>query len=266
MVRSLAAYGVLAVGLASQAWLSRQMEAMPAVNLSPWDVASIPLVVLDAGHGGHDGGAVAGGTIEKNLALELTLRLRDELLREGLRVKMTRDTDIFVPLEERAAMANEAGAAAFVSLHLNTSSSGEVSGVETYFTERKSLSVQRALQAKWSLTTGSLKDKRGRWLAECLQQHVCRVTKTADRGIKERNYAVVSQTSVPAALVECGFLTHPTEAAKLKQEAYQKQLTAGLVAGILQYLKAHHHHPQRGIQLLTGPATAPQEEREVATP
>ena len=266
MVRALAAYGVLAVGLASQAWLSRELEALPAVNLGPWDMSSSPLVVLDAGHGGHDGGAVAGGTIEKNLALELALRLRDELVREGIRVQMTRDTDVFVPLEERAAMANEAEATAFVSLHLNTSASGEVSGVETYFTERKSLAVQRALQAKWSLTTGSLKDERGRWLAECLQQHVCQVTKAADRGIKERNYAVVSQTAVPAALVECGFLTHPGEAARLKQEAYQKQLTAGLVAGILQFLKAHHHQPQRGIHLLAGPATSPQEEKEVSTP
>jgi len=234
------------------------------VRLAPWDVNGTPLVVLDAGHGGHDGGAVAGGTLEKKLTLELTLKLRDELIAHGLRVKMTRDRDVFLPLEERAAIADRCGADAFVSLHLNTSANAEVSGIETYFTEKKSLAAQRALQAKLSLSGGSVKDERGRWLAESLQRHACLATKAGDRGIKERSYAVISQTQVPAALIECGFLTHEKEAARLKKTDYQKQLIQGITTGITQFLKARQTRPEHGIHLLAGPPTSPQEETESA--
>lgn len=258
--RSLVCYAMLAGGIGSLAWFSQKVEAVPLVILSPWDMDSSPLVVLDAGHGGHDGGAVAGGVVEKNLALKLTLQIRENLIHHGVRVKMTRDEDVFIPLEERANMANAAEADAFVSVHLNTSGKEEVSGVETYFTGRKSLSVQRTLQARWSLASGtSVQDDRGRWLAESLQKEVCRYIQAIDRGVKERSYAVVSQTAVPAALIECGFLTHKGEANKLKDEAYQKQLTEGITAGILLFIKARTSHPERGVRLMTGPPSAPEE-------
>ncbi|WP_166647457.1 N-acetylmuramoyl-L-alanine amidase [Prosthecobacter fusiformis] len=265
-LRSLASYTALATSLASLAWLSNQLEAVPAVRLEPWDLDAAPLVVLDAGHGGHDGGAVAGGTIEKNLALTLTLRLRDQLLSQGMRVKMTRDKDVFLPLEERASIASQAEAAAFVSLHLNTSASPDVSGIETYYTKRKTLSAQRAMQAKWSLATGSVQDERGQWLAKSLQKHVCQATQAVDRGIKERSYAVVSQSLVPAVLIECGFLTNAPEMEKLKKRTYQEQLTRGIAAGITQFVKAHQGRPHYGIQAEAGPPTAPVEEAESASP
>ena len=225
------------------------METLPSVNLGPWDLEKIPLVVVDAGHGGHDGGAVAGGTLEKKLALALALRLRDELIALGLRVKMTRDSDVFLPLEERAALADEWQADAFISVHLNTSASPEVHGIETYYNERKSLAAQRALQAKWSLPNGPVQDLRGRKLAESLQRHACRVTEAVDRGIKQRNYAVVSQTQVPAALIECGFLTHEAEAASLKNPDYQKKLTLAIAQGMAEFLKIQGGHPQHGVLL-----------------
>lgn len=251
-LRGAASYAALLGVLISLGWLSRTLEAVPEVKLSPWDLHGIPLVVVDAGHGGHDGGAVAGGTIEKELALTLSLQLRDLLVAQGLRVKMTRHTDVFLPLEERAAIANETGAAVFISLHLNTSAAREVSGVETYYTEQKALSVQRALQSRLGLGNGAVQDRRGHWLAESLQRHACLMTHAENRGIKQRNYAVVSRTQVPAALVECGFLTNPEEAARLKKTEYQQKLVAGIATGIAEFLKAHHGLPDRGIQAVAG--------------
>lgn len=255
-------YLSLAAGFMCLGWLSERLEAVPSVHLGPWDLIEAPLVIVDAGHGGHDGGAVAGGAVEKDLALTLAQQLRDCLIAEGLRVKMTRDGDTFLPLEERAAVANEAQANAFVSIHLNTSSAPEVSGIETYYTERKSLSAQRALQARWQLTASSVKDQRGRWLAETLQRHVCQTTQAENRGVKERNYAVVTHTQIPAVLVECGFLTHPGEAARLKSSDYQKQLVQGLTQGIREFVQARKDHPNRGVVELEASALASADEAE----
>lgn len=244
----LASYLSLAAGAFALVWLGLRQDAEATVHIPAWEPEQRPLVILDAGHGGHDGGAVAGEILEKNLALTLTLQLRDELLHQGLRVKMTRETDVFLPLEERAALADASGAAAFVSIHLNTSSSPEVRGIETYYNEQKALSAQRALQARWALPAGAVQDRRGRWLADCLQRHVCLTTGAESRGIKQKNYAVVSQTHIPAALVECGFLTHPAEKRSLTETTYQQKLVRGLAAGLSSFLKGHLPSPSHGVQ------------------
>src|SRR6476661_6314604 len=85
-------------------WLANRLESMPERRLDPWNGASedMPLVIVDAGHGGHDGGAVANNLVEKNLALELGMRLRQHLQDQGMRVKMTRETDVFIPLDKRS--------------------------------------------------------------------------------------------------------------------------------------------------------------------
>ncbi len=239
LLRSLASWVLLVGAVVCLSWLSRRLESLPDVALPLWDGRLPPLVVLDAGHGGHDGGAVAGGVIEKHLALDFTLQLRARLLADGIRVRLTRDSDVFLPLEERAAKADELGADALVSLHLNTSPSPEVSGVETYFSERKPLSAQRQLQARLDLTAAELApDPRGRRLAESLQRQVCAATQAADRGARDRNYVVVSQSLCPAALVECGFLTHADEAARLQTLAYQQKLIDGLARGVREFLQA----------------------------
>ena len=114
--------------------------------------------------------------------------------------------------------------------------------------------------------TAAIKDQRGRWLAESLQQHVCKITHAADRGIKQRNYVVVSQTQVPSALIECGFLTHETEALKLKKEDYQKLLISGISDGVIQFLKVQQSQPKRGISSLNIAADVPADETEVTAP
>lgn len=261
-LRGVASYAALAGSFLALGWLSDRLQAVPSIQLAPWDFDQAPLIVVDAGHGGHDGGAVVGAVLEKNLALTLAKQLREQLVALGIRVKMTRDGDHFLPLEERAALANELQADAFVSLHLNTSDKPEVSGIETYYTEHKSLSAQRALQQRWQLTTSAVKDKRGRWLADILQNQACTSTQAVDRGIKERNYAVVSRTQVPAVLVECGFLTHAEESARLRQADYQKQLIQGLATGIRQFVQARKGAPGKGLEALPSPALAATEENE----
>ncbi len=263
MARALMSYVALAGGLASLAWMADRLEATPAARLDPWPMEAAPLVVVDAGHGGHDGGAVAGGTIEKNLALDLALRLLDQLKAHGLRVKMTRDTDVFIPLEDRSAQADPSEADAFVSLHLNTSPAPEVSGIETYCRDHKPLSVSRAQSGQEPPGTAPQEEKYGRLLAESVQRHACLATQAANRGIKQRNYAVVAQSRVPAALIECGFLTHPAEAARLKTADYQTRLTAGIAAGIAQFVKAQRVRLGPGRPLIS---TVPLTRDEVESP
>ena len=125
-LRSLASFGVLAVALGVLGWQTLRLEAIPAVQIQPWEQDSAPLVVVDAGHGGHDGGAVANGSIEKSLSLTLGRKVRGYLEKAGVRVRMTREKDRFLELEERCQIAAETNADAFVSVHLNTSAASEV--------------------------------------------------------------------------------------------------------------------------------------------
>ncbi|MDZ4288637.1 MAG: N-acetylmuramoyl-L-alanine amidase [Prosthecobacter sp.] len=243
---ALASLLALAGSFVALAWLAVRLERTPEVWLNPWagSAGGTPLVVVDAGHGGHDGGAVANGLVEKDVALDLAKALRHQLELRGIRLKMLRQKDVFLPLEERSSGTNEAEAAAFVSLHLNTSvAAPEVAGIETYFTRRKSLAARRpAADAHF------LQDDRGEWLARSIQQNACRMGKAENRGVKEKSYAVVTHTVCPAVLVECGFLTNAAEAARLKQQDYRDHLTAGIAQGVAEFLKTQAVNSQRGIQ------------------
>jgi N-acetylmuramoyl-L-alanine amidase len=230
ITRSAASYAAFAVAVTALGWLALRLEAVPTVQIRPWEMESAPLIVVDAGHGGHDGGAVAGGLIEKNLSLILARQVRDHLQDLGLRVKMTRDSDVFIELEERSQIAADAKAAIFVSLHLNTSDTPSVNGIETYYAEQKSLAARRAGKGARSRDASEM-------LARSLQQQACLGSKAEDRGIKAKNYAVVTHTSCPAVLVECGFLTHAEESAKLKRADYQASLTLGIATGVTDFLK-----------------------------
>ncbi len=217
-----------------------------------------PLVMVDAGHGGGDGGAVYHGIIEKNLALVLAQKLRTELQNQGIDVRMTRSKDEFISLEGRAAMAEKARADAFVSLHLNSAGDeAGVHGLETFYSSSKSLSAARLLQAAFKLPTiTGLRDRRGERLASLVQRHACQASGAASRGIKERAYTVVHGASCPSVLVECGFISNPKEAARLKTADYQNKLAAGIARAIVTFLQAQELDPARGIEL---PKPAPTE-------
>ena len=213
------------------------MAALP--SQSCWN-ETVPLVVVDAGHGGHDGGAVANGVIEKNLSLDIANRVKKELQASGLRVVMTRTDDSFLSLDERAALAGTHQAAAFVSVHLNTDGAGSgAEGIETYFAESQTLSSRQLVPAGSNQrhNEGSSAE-----FASAVQHLVCGATKAENRGTKARDYAVVARAVCPAVLVECGFITSASESVRLKQAGYRDKIANGIARGVALFLQRQSFH------------------------
>ena len=167
-------------------------------------------VVIDAGHGGHDRGGIPGQRVaEKVMTLDVAQRLRNVLQASGYRVVMTRDSDVFVPLGTRVAIANSYRNAIFVCVHFNATNRMGASGIETYFYSRDSLP-----------------------LASAIHHFVVGGAPSGNRGVRRRGYYVLRKTSIPAVLVECGFLTNPTEAAYAQSDSYRQKLAEEIAAGI----------------------------------
>ncbi len=167
-------------------------------------------VVVDAGHGGHDRGGIPGQRVaEKDMTLDVAQRLRNVLAASGYRVVMTRDSDVFVPLPTRVAIANSYRNAIFVCIHFNATQRRGASGIETYFYSRDSLP-----------------------LASAVHYYVTGGAPSANRGVRRRGYYVLRKTGIPAVLVECGFLTNPTEAAYAQSVSYRQKLAEEIAAGV----------------------------------
>ena len=167
-------------------------------------------VVIDAGHGGHDRGGIPGQRVaEKVMTLDVAQRLRNVLQASGYRVVMTRDSDVFVPLGMRVAIANSYRNAIFVCVHFNATNRSGASGIETYFYSRDSLP-----------------------LASAIHHFVVAGAPSSSRGVRRRGYYVLRKTNVPAVLVECGFLTNPTEAAYAQNASYRQKLAEEIAAGV----------------------------------
>ena len=175
-------------------------------------------VVLDAGHGGADPGAIQGDAVEKEITLDIAKMTKELLEESGYKVAMTREEDNRVALGDRAAFANKRNAKVFVSIHCNASENHKGSGIETFYTEQKGL--------------------EDRVLAEMIQSAVVKQTDALDRGIKAANYTVIVRSKMPAALIEVGFLTDEVEMEMLLDKEYQEKLAKGIVEGIIRYLKS----------------------------
>jgi N-acetylmuramoyl-L-alanine amidase len=167
-------------------------------------------VVIDAGHGGFDRGGIPGQRIpEKEMTLDVAQRLKGILTANGYRVVMTRDSDVFVPLATRVAIANSYRDAIFVCIHFNSAKRAGADGIETYFYGRGSLP-----------------------LASAVHYFVAGGAPSANRGVRRRGYYVLRKARVPAVLVECGFLTNPTEGAHALSTSYRQKLAEEIAAGI----------------------------------
>jgi N-acetylmuramoyl-L-alanine amidase len=174
------------------------------------DSSGLPTVVIDAGHGGHDRGGIPGQRIaEKDMNLDVAQRLRNVLTANGYHVVMTRDSDVFVPLPTRVAIANSQRNAVFVCVHFNSTQRSGAAGVETYFYSRDSLA-----------------------LASAVHYYVAGGAPSSNRGVRRRGYYVLRKTNVPAVLVECGFLTNPTEASYAQTASYRQKLAEEIGAGV----------------------------------
>jgi N-acetylmuramoyl-L-alanine amidase len=171
---------------------------------------SSPTVVIDAGHGGFDRGGIPGQRIpEKEMTLDVAQRLKGVLTANGYGVVMTRDSDVFVPLPTRVAIANSYRNAIFVCIHFNSAKRIGAGGIETYFYGRESLP-----------------------LASAIHYYVAGGAPSSNRGVRRRGFYVLRKTKIPAVLVECGFLTNPTEAAYAQTASYRQKLAEEIAAGV----------------------------------
>jgi N-acetylmuramoyl-L-alanine amidase len=167
-------------------------------------------IVIDAGHGGYDRGGVPGQRIsEKDKTLDVAQRLKRILQADGYRVIMTRDSDVFIPLPTRVAIANSQRGASFVSIHFNCASRAGANGIETYYYRSDSAS-----------------------LAQSIHRNVLSGAPTENRGIRRRGFYVLRRTAIPSVLVECGFLTNPTEGSLALTANYRQKLAEQIARGI----------------------------------
>ncbi|TVQ12073.1 MAG: N-acetylmuramoyl-L-alanine amidase [Leptolyngbya sp. DLM2.Bin27] len=193
----------------------------PTRSVEPLQLPSVPsgrvVVAIDPGHGGRDPGAVGiGGLQEKQVIFPISLRVAELLESQGVMVVMTRREDVAVDLPARAAIANRAQANLFVSIHANAISMSrpDVNGIETYFASES-----------------------GRRLAATLQASMLAATGMRDRGVKQARFLVLRQTTMPAALVEVGFVTGAQDAPRLADPAWRETMAQAIARGILQYIQ-----------------------------
>jgi len=179
-----------------------------------------PLVVIDAGHGGTDEGAKVQTVMEKRITLTTALLTKKHLEKMGYRVILTRSRDIFVSLPKRAAIANKSKAAAFVSIHFNSSPNRTAKGIEIYFYDSKD--HDRAHASKK--------------LASTVLYEIVDQTAAASRGTRKGNFHVVRETSMPAVLVEGGFMTNYEERFLLKDRKYLDKMAKGIALGVQKFL------------------------------
>lgn len=169
-------------------------------------------IVVDAGHGGHDPGALAlnGADSEKQLVLDVSLRVKDLLEKSGATVVMSRVDDSFLSLQERAQVANKSKANLFVSIHANSLPwNPNAKGTETFFF-----------------------NEGGKRLAQAIQPQLIQSTGQTDRGVKQARFFVIRFAQMPAVLVETGFVTNDGDLARLKSSVHQYNFAAAVVNGI----------------------------------
>ena len=229
--------------------------------------AAAPLrtIVLDAGHGGHDSGAVGpGGLMEKELVLEVTKRVA-RLLEERAKVKvlLSRDRDQFVTLKDRTSLANRAGADLFVSIHANAHRVAASEGVEVYFlsseatdntarqvaaAENSVIQLEKPSSGRagrseivrtmlWDLAQAEFQTESSR-LAETVLDAMSQSLRIPHRGVKQAGFYVLGGAAMPAILVEIGFVTNPKEERRLKDAKYRDEIARAIFNGLADYKRA----------------------------
>lgn len=181
-------------------------------------------VMLDAGHGGEDFGTHSLGNPkyqEKYLNMSTTIMVKNFLQQFGYKVIMTRTDDTFISLDKRALFANEQKPRLFVSIHFNSAPSKDAEGIEVFYYRNDEMKTRT---------------NKSKALAQAILDKTIQNTQAKSRGVKHGNYAVIRETTMPAALIEGGFLTNSSEMEKIKNAAYLKSLALGIAQGIQEYL------------------------------
>lgn len=202
---------------------SRPMRDVPRLERRPY-YRPDALVVIDAGHGGNDLGTHSDQNPsyqEKDYTLTTAHLLKRYLEELGIPTLMIRTNDTFVPLKERARMANAERGSIFVSLHYNSAPNEQAHGIEIFYYETKKK---------------SRRTKESKLLAEIVLRELLEQTTAKSRGVKHGNLAVIRETKMPAILVEGGFLTNADERKNLFKSNYLKKIALGIAYGIDDYL------------------------------
>jgi len=202
--------------------------------------AKIDTIILDPGHGGHDNGAASLFGSEKNYSLDVALRARDVLKAAGFRVFMTRSTDRFVPLEERAAMASKFPNALFISIHFN-SSGNDATGVETFTLAPRgvpSMAADGPALSDLIPCTGNSRDAENIALACAAHATLVANSTMFDRGIKRARFVVLRESATPGVLIEGGFLSNSSDALRIATPAYRQQMAGSILQAVQNYRNA----------------------------
>jgi N-acetylmuramoyl-L-alanine amidase len=215
-------------------------------------------VVLDAGHGGGDEGALGPhGLVEKELVLDVGRRLASRLREHQLRVVMTRDDDRFVPLEERFGIANDARGDLFISIHANAAQDRTVSGVETFFLavdasdeEARRVALRENEAFGGAAAISEMNDPLNAILgdlitadylmesnefARLVQRSLAGERENHSRGVKQAPFVVLQGVQMPSSLVEIGFVTNPAEAKRLRSSRARDAIAAAFVDAVLEF-------------------------------
>lgn len=252
----------------------------PPVTRTP-DLPGVRTIVLDPGHGGKEVGAIGpNGLVEKETTLAICRRIQSILSAEGLRVILTRDSDELIPHDQRTAIANQFHADLFLSVHLNASHSPAARGAETYFLSLEaSDELARAAAERENATTvpapsGGSSDlnlilwdlaqqqylRESSRFAELVQQEMNTTSGITNRGVKQAPFRVLIGATMPAALVEIGFISNPDEEARLGSAAHQNEVAQAIARAVRRYkeeYEARLGRPAEGApQLGTGDAPA----------
>lgn len=219
---------------------------------------SLSRVVIDAGHGGYDPGAIGRfGLREKDITLDVSKRVRDVLEEQGIDVIMTRDSDRFISLGRRSEVANASGADLFISIHVNSSRARRIQGFEVYcprdFNDSainklafsgecdylfKNLSLDRSSKnVKAILLDMIYTENRSEalTLARCISSSAAKELNLKNRGIKGANFFVLKNTHIPAILIEIGFVSNAAEEKYLRNSFYRQQLAESIASGLTNF-------------------------------
>jgi N-acetylmuramoyl-L-alanine amidase len=196
-------------------------------------------ICIDPGHGGKETGYVVGREQEKKYTLLLAQELATQLKEAGFTVSFTRTTDELVELPERPQIARRRGADLLVSLHFNSAgrTSSEIGGAEVYcMTPQRANSTNDRERGEHNAAfSGNANNARNMLLAYELQKSIVRNARMEDRGVKRARFAILRDASMPAVLIEGGFMSNPDEARKIYSVAWRRQMAAAIVTGIQSY-------------------------------
>jgi N-acetylmuramoyl-L-alanine amidase len=204
-------------------WLLASCSSVPQARVKD-TTRTFTTVVVDAGHGGKDNGAFRRyGGAEKTATLDVATRLAQKLNESQFRTVLTRSSDVFIPLDERASISNRQTNAIFVSVHFNDSRRRGIRGFETYY-----------------------RSPIARNLAYRIQQRLVTIPGSTNRGVKTANFRVLRKALYPAVLVECGFLSNRKEGAGALKASYRDELADKIAEAIVdeRYGKGTYRAPQ----------------------